>query len=158
MKTNKTFLLLIASSLVMGIAGCAGNNAGSSSIPKTMYDIKFVNYDETVLQESQVEEGQMPVYNGETPIKPSTIQYHYVHTGWDKEIVAAVANATYTAVFREEVNTYTVTFMSNGQEYKKETVSYGEKVTKPTDPVRARTAQEIFIFEGWELELSLIHI
>ena len=154
MKTNKTFLLLLASSLVMGIAGCTPNqnNGGSSIAPKTMYDIKFVNYDETVLQESQVEEGQMPAYTGQTPEKPGTNQYHYVYTGWDKEIVAAVANATYTAVYREEINTYSVTFMSNGQQYKKETVSYGEKVTKPDDPVRSRTAQEIFIFEGWELD------
>ena len=156
MKSNRVFQFIIASSLILGLAGCNSNgNTNSNSSqnpPKVTYDIKFVNYDETVLQESKVEEGQMPVYTGATPVKPSTEQYHYVYLGWDKEVVAAVANATYTATYKEEINTYTVTFMSAGQQYKKETVTYGEKVEKPADPVRARTAEEIYIFEGWELD------
>lgn len=149
MKTNRVFQFIIASSLMIGLAGC---NTNSSKTPeKVTYDIKFVNYDQTVLQESKVEEGQMPVYSGQTPVKPETSQYHYVYSGWDKEIVAAVANATYTATFKEEINTYTVVFMSAGKQYKKETVTYGEKVEKPADPIRQRTAEEIYLFEGWEL-------
>ena len=154
MKSNSVFRFIVASSLIIGLAGC--NNKKPSEIPaKITYDIKFVNYDESVLQELSVEEGQLPVYTGETPTKPSTDQYHYVYEGWDKEIVAAVADATYTATFKEEINTYSVIFMSNGQEYKKETVAYGEKVEKPTDPIRERTAEEIYIFDGWELNEQL---
>jgi len=47
-----------------------------------------------------VNHGDTPIYEG-TPSKPSTDTHAYVFDHWTPEIVAAVGNATYTAVFEE---------------------------------------------------------
>jgi hypothetical protein len=63
------------------------------------YTVQFLNWDGSVLQSTQVEEGKMPQYTGATPTKPSDSQYSYTFSGWTPQIVAATADATYTATF-----------------------------------------------------------
>gem|GEM_PF-860929 len=63
------------------------------------YTVRFLNWDGSVLQSTQVEKGKMPQYTGATPTKPSDSQYSYTFSGWTPQIVAATADATYTATF-----------------------------------------------------------
>ena len=63
------------------------------------YIIKWVNYDGTVLETDTVTEGETPVYNGATPTKPADSSYTYAFKGWDKTVVAATADAIYTATY-----------------------------------------------------------
>ncbi len=63
------------------------------------YTITFANWDGTELQSSQVEEGTMPEYTGATPERPEDEQYTYTFNGWSPAIVAAIADATYTAQY-----------------------------------------------------------
>ena len=72
---------------------------GSTPPQPTYYTIQFKNWDGSVLQSKQVEEGQMPQYTGATPTRPDDAQYTYTFSGWTPQIVAATANATYTATF-----------------------------------------------------------
>lgn len=72
---------------------------GSITPDPVTYTIKWVNYDGTVLETDTVTEGETPAYNGATPTKPADSQYTYTFKGWDKTVVAAVADATYTAVY-----------------------------------------------------------
>lgn len=65
----------------------------------TTYTIRFLNYNGAVLQNSQVLKGEMPSYTGATPIKPADSEYTYSFNGWSPAIVAATANADYTAQF-----------------------------------------------------------
>gem|GEM_PF-913912 len=65
----------------------------------TYYTIRFLNYNGAVLQNSQVLEGDMPSYTGATPIKPADSEYTYSFNGWSPAIVAATANADYTAQY-----------------------------------------------------------
>ncbi len=61
------------------------------------YTITFVNRDGTELQSSQVTEGEMPVYSGDTPVREEDDEYTYLFSGWTPTIVVATADATYTA-------------------------------------------------------------
>lgn len=66
------------------------------------YTITFINWDETVLQKLQVEEGEKPVYTGETPTRPEDENYTYTFAKWSPKIVEAYKDATYMATFTAE--------------------------------------------------------
>ena len=68
-----------------------------------IYTITFTNWDGTVLQTIQVEEGQTPVYTAETPNRPSNSQYNYTFNGWSPTITEATQDITYTAQYIEEI-------------------------------------------------------
>ena len=70
-------------------------------IPQPVYyTIRFLNYDGTELQSSQVLEGDMPAYTGTTPTKPEDDNFTYEFSGWSPAIVAASADTDYTAQFK----------------------------------------------------------
>ncbi len=76
------------------------------------YTVTFQNDDGTELQSSQVAYDEMPSYTGETPVKTATAKYTYTFSDWDKELAKVTEAVTYTAVYTETVNKYTVTFES----------------------------------------------
>lgn len=71
----------------------------TTPVDPTYYTIRFLNYDGTVLQSSQVAQGTMPSYTGATPTKPEDDDYTYAFNGWSPAVVAATADADYTAQF-----------------------------------------------------------
>ncbi len=63
-----------------------------------LYLVEFKNDDGTVLQSRKYRLGELPVYEGETPVKEAP--YHqYTFTGWDPEITEVTGPATYTAQY-----------------------------------------------------------
>ena len=100
----------------------------TAKLQPVYYTIQFLNYDGTILQSSQVLEGEMPTYTGATPTHPEDAQFTYEFSGWLPTIVAATANATYIAQFNAIKKTvyYTVTFLDwDGTELLVETVEEG---------------------------------
>ena len=82
------------------------------------YTVTFVNDDETVLQSSQVNYGEMPSYTGATPTKQADAQYTYTFDKWTPDITSVTGITTYTATYTATpipVTTYTVTYkIENG--------------------------------------------
>jgi hypothetical protein len=74
---------------------------GSVTPDPVTYTVKWCNYDGTVLETDTVTEGETPVYNSATPARAADSQYTYTFKGWDKTVIAAVADATYTAVYEQ---------------------------------------------------------
>ena len=64
-----------------------------------MYIITWQNYDGSVLDTTEVAEGEMPEYTGATPVREADAEYTYTFAGWEPAIVAAAADATYKATF-----------------------------------------------------------
>ena len=121
----------------------------------TYYTIRFLNYDGTELQSSQVKEGDMPVYNGTTPTKPEDEGYTYTFNGWLPAIVPAAADAIYIAQYTatKKAVYYTVTFMDwDGTELLVEQVEEGHDAVGPaTNPTR-----EGYNFTGWSKPITNI--
>jgi len=101
---NKIFLLAFTSLLLVGCKTNPNPNPGPGPDPDptNKYQITFVNYDNTVLQQSEVEEGQMPAYTGATPTKPEDDTFTYAFSGWTPELEVVSKAATYTATYTSE--------------------------------------------------------
>lgn len=141
-----------------------GNIAGDGSLilkvyyDRNSYTVKFVNWNGTLLQTSQVKFGAMPGYTGETPTRTGDAQYSYTFTGWSPEIVSVTGEATYTATYTETVNQYTIRFVNeDGIELQSSEVAYGTvpNYTGAT-PTKAATAQYTYTFAGWTPEVSAV--
>ena len=66
------------------------------------YTVQWLNEDGTVLEEdTDVEYGYMPVYNGEVPVKADENGKSYAFSGWDKELEPVTEDVVYTARFVE---------------------------------------------------------
>ncbi len=115
------------------------------------YAIVFANDDGTPLQSSEVEYGAIPAYTGETPTKPADAQYTYTFIGWNPEILAVTGDATYTAVFEETLNTYTITWQNeDGNVIKTDEVGYGLMPEYTgTTPTKEATNEYTYEFAGW---------
>ena len=135
-----------------------GEGEGGGEQTKNSYTITFQNYDETVLQSGKVEEGELPVYAGEEPTREGDAQYSYSFDGWDKEIVAATADATYTATFTQSVNEYTVKFLNyDDSELQSEKLAYGAMPEyKGAEPTKPETDAATFAFTGWDHEITAV--
>ncbi len=120
------------------------------------YKITFANEDGSVLQANEVEYGQMPTFDGETPTKSATVEYTFSFKGWDKDISRVTGEATYTATYsakpitKDDINYkhYTVTFESNGgSAVVSQLVADGATAFKPEEPMRER-----YTFGGWFID------
>ena len=108
------------------------------------YTITFNNWDGTLLATYSVAYGETPIYTGATPTKSATAQYTYTFSGWTPAIVAVTGDATYTATFSSDVNSYTVTLSAeNGTVTGAGTYTYG------TSANLKATAAECYHFVKW---------
>ncbi len=114
------------------------------------YTVTFKNYDGTVLKTQEVAYGSAATAPS-TPTKPSTAQYSYTFSGWDKTFNNITGNLTVTAQYTQSVRSYTVKFVNwDGTQLKSQTVEYGKAATAPSNPTRPATAQYTYTFTGWD--------
>ena len=113
---------------------------------KNKYNVKFTNYDGSILQEETLEYGTLPVYKGEIPTREKTDEYTYTFKNWNKEITEVTDNEIYIAVYKEEKNKYTVIYMDGEREYTRKEVNYGETVSEEV------ISKDHNIYRGWTLD------
>ena len=106
------------------------------------------------------------------PTKAEDDNYTYTFAGWyttsdfkngteynfDAEITGPFTlYAKWNAIEKEVTpETYTVSFDSNGgTAVSSQTIAYGQKVTKPTDPTKTASSLEKYTFAGWYKDSSL---
>lgn len=82
------------------------------------------------------------------PVRESSAQYEYVFRGWDRPFDVVVSDMTVSANFDGTLRSYGVTYFSEGEELRRETLSYGSEAAYR--PVRAG-----YNFVGWYLDESL---
>ncbi|MBQ7906951.1 MAG: InlB B-repeat-containing protein [Clostridia bacterium] len=116
------------------------------------FTIVWKNGDEILETDENVLYGTSPSYDGETPTKESTAQYHYTFSGWAPEIDMVKESVTYEAQFTATERSYTVTFYSEDglSVLDRVTVKYGgEAVYSKATPVKNATAGHTYLFEKW---------
>lgn len=115
--------------------------------PPTEYEITFVDYDGTELQSAPVEVGELPEYNGAEPVKKQTDyasnkEFSYIFDHWSPTVTPVTQAMTYTAVYREEAKTYTVTFKNEDNSViETRQYHYGETPVCMNQPTKENTAE-----------------
>lgn len=112
------------------------------------YLITFVNYDDTVLQASNVQANTIPEYIGKTPEKEQDDKYSYEFNGWEPAITAVTGEATYTAKFREIPRVYSLS-LNTGAEGVIENEENYTQYTYGTGIALPMPHSDDFYFEGW---------
>ncbi|MDR2827857.1 MAG: InlB B-repeat-containing protein [Acholeplasmatales bacterium] len=110
------------------------------------YNISWVS-NGIVLKVDSVEYGTLPVYNGVTPIKENTLEYSYVFSGWNEEIVAVSENATYNASFTAHIREYEITLIVEGTA-SVVNAAYGSLPVFET-PTKESSAEYSYTFVSW---------
>ena len=69
-------------------------------VPVPVHTIIWKNWDGTTLEtDPEVEEGETPTYDGETPTRPEDETNTYTFSGWNPTVSVVTGEATYTATF-----------------------------------------------------------
>ncbi|MBR7000732.1 MAG: hypothetical protein IKI01_09050 [Lachnospiraceae bacterium] len=124
---------------------------------KNKYLVKFVTQNGTELQSGRVEYLDIPVFNG-TPTMAPDEQYTYTFEKWSPDIKAVTGEATYTAIFTETTNEYTIKFVNeDGTELQSEKVKYGETPKyKGAKPTKTPDAQYTYTFDEWSPAITTV--
>ena len=125
--------------------------------PITIYHkVTFKNYDGTILQEVNVEDGKNATYTGATPTRTNTPEFTYTFTGWDGSLENITSDCVRVAQYSTSNVEYTVKFYNyDNQLLYTDVVYYQETATYygPT-PTREASSAYYYTFKGWDKELT----
>jgi len=130
-------------------------NATAKPTGPTYYTIIWKNWDGSTLKTDSVEKGKMPAYTG-TPTRPEDSNYIYNFNGWSPSVVAATANATYTAQYTATAKPagttyYTITWKNwDGTTLKTDSVKAGTVPSySGSTPTKSEDSYYTYTFSGW---------
>ena len=79
----------------------------SAAFAINQYEVVFLNWDNSELQLTMVNHGDMPKYEGVTPTREADAQYTYTFIGWDKALSVVTSEQTYIAQYESSKNIVT---------------------------------------------------
>ncbi|MCQ2560862.1 MAG: InlB B-repeat-containing protein [Clostridia bacterium] len=140
---------------VSAVRGDTFYTASFTVIPKK-YGINFVDEKGNLLYSTACAIGVTPYYAGETPVKEANAQYSYEFDHWSPAIGPVTGSAvTYTTVFREITNEYTITWKGGDIADNAVTKPYGTPIEPPAGftPVKTGNAEFSYEFTGWNPQI-----
>lgn len=117
------------------------------------YEVLFINGSE-ILERKVLRYGDMPEYSGETPVKPRDDRYIYTFDGWEPELSVVHGNQNYVAQFVSEDRIYKSTYINDGNIMAEFTYKYGEEPEYTEIPTREPTAEYIYEFKDWVVDID----
>ena len=121
------------------------------------YTVTWEDWDGSVLEiDEEVKYGATPEYNGATPHRPADERYTYSFSCWAPQVDTVTGDITYTAVYQQTVNQYTVTWNNwDGTQLKSEEIAYGQTPAySGENPSRAEDVRAVYTFNGWSPAIS----
>ena len=130
------------------------NSARKVDAPPATHTITWKNDDGTVINTTTVEDGIVPTHAD--AVKASTAEYDYTFAGWTPTVVAATADAEYTATFTPVKRSYTITWLNDDDSViDTTTVEYGETPTH-ADATKAPSGCTAYTFAGWTPSIEAV--
>ena len=157
MKKRILLLLCLVEIIAVGCSNKKGQGTIDNAPQEKTYAIRWLNYDDSALEIDYVKEGEIPVYNGETPTRTSTRTYDYTFWRWYPDILPAHSDFEYKAYFHSIEKHYTVTWLDYDGSVLEidEYVIPGEKPRYDgEEPVRPLDSTYEYAFSGWTPTIS----
>ena len=118
------------------------------------YEVTWLDDDGTLLRTDTLLYGATPNY-GSIPSKENTAQYTFSFASWVPEISSVTGEATYTASYNRELNSYTITWLDeDGTLLKNDSVAYGRMPFYGESPTKEGNEQYEYPFDKWVPNLS----
>ena len=157
---NRFILLVVVLLGVFCFYSCKKRDKKPKDNDKTnqTYTITWKNYDNSILRKDKVKYGKIPDYIA--PLyRPSTKEYSYVFTGWDKEVTSATSDNTYVAQFKQVKKKYKITWKNYDESILKiDYVEYGKLPVYngilPKIPANNDFSAK---FVGWDKDISTVN-
>lgn len=112
------------------------------------YEVRFLNFDRTLLKSEKYEYGSVPAYGGLVS-REANAEWSYEFSGWTPAITKVSKNISYIATFDSTRNKYSVVFMNGNDEVSVQEVEYGASAVAPPAPSKSG-----YIFAGWNKDFS----
>lgn len=115
------------------------------------YTITWKNGDTTLETDTNVDYGETPSYDGDTPTKASTVSKYYTFNGWSPEVSSVVGDQIYTAQFSEDDILYTYIWEDYNYTYllTVHNTPYGTTYSGET-PTRGEDYYNTYAFDHWD--------
>ena len=123
------------------------------------YTVTWKDWNGTVLEtDTDVEYNSDPRYDGKNPTRAADAQYTYTFKGWDKPLEKVTKDVTYTAVYEETINKYTVTWKNDDGSVLRtdKNVEYGTMPNYGANPTKAADAQYTYTFKDWTPKIETV--
>lgn len=118
------------------------------------YTYTFLDGDGEVFFEEEADYGSIIQMPDETPRKTPTVEYHYIFTEWEnyQEGMTLKKDISFAAIFEEEINYYTYTFLDgDGEVFFEDEAPYGSVIPMPEgEPEKTATQEFTFSFSKWK--------
>ncbi len=123
------------------------------------HDIVFINYNDSILYQTQVQDGGVAVYEGPAPERPESGGFTYKFTGWNKPLANIKEPTVFVAQYEGKQKPYTVTFLDDEgglldiiYVYPGDTAYYSLGTPHKESSDEAVT----YVFDGWDKPLTNI--
>ncbi len=116
------------------------------------YTVKWKSLGVLLEKDENVPYGDMPSYDGATPVKPADAQYTYTFSHWNPTVSPVTGDIVYRAKFSKTLNEYTVTWEDeDGTQLEQDlNVPYGDMPSfDSATPTKPADAQYTYTFAGW---------
>ena len=123
------------------------------------HQVRFLDYNEEVLYETKVLEGNVPQYVGEEPSREEDDLFSYSFNGWSSPLEAISEDTTYTATYLSTpLPIYHVTFLNYDDTllYEVDVIKRHEAVYGGETPTKEEDDEFTYEFDGWDQDLSHI--
>ena len=123
--------------------------------------VKFLNYDGSILLESEYKKGRTPAYYGVTPVRPDEGDIKYTFAGWCPELGPVNVDTNFVATFTSsyQQSSFTVKWVNyDGVTLSESQYKIGDipSYNGPT-PTRAKEGEIEYRFTGWSPEVQPVY-
>ena len=130
-----------------------------------VFEKRMMRYEITFVYGSEGEKSEKATLDyGAAPVAPTVNDevfapsHTMVFKGWNREITAVSADATYTALYEKQITQYRITFVygSKGEHTQNFTLDYGATPTAPRVENEDFAPSHTMVFTGWDREITAV--